>query len=137
MLHIVHATEDLLTPHAVFSIAGQRPFRLLSHYSATKFAVRGFTQAFAMELAPHGIRVNAYCPGIHDTQMWKDMDDDITKITGQAKGEAIKSMTDNLVALKRTGTPEDVAKLVSFLASDGAEYMTGQSVIIDGGVVFS
>lgn len=119
------------------SVVGFRPFPLLTHYSASKFAVRGLTQGMAMELAPHGIRVNAYCPGIHATKMWEEIDDRMGEIRGVAKGESIKRATESMIALKRTGEPEDVAKLVSFLASDDAEYMTGQSINIDGGIVMT
>lgn len=116
---------------------GFRPFPLLTHYSASKFAVRGLTQGMAMEMAPHGIRVNAYCPGIHATKMWDDIDDALGKINGRPKGESIKSFTKDLIALRRTGEPEDVAKLVSFLASEDSEYITGQSINIDGGIIMT
>ena len=90
-----------------------------------------------MEMAPHGIRVNAYCPGIHDTKMWEEVDEGLGKLQGRAKGESIKKYTQELIALGRTGTPEDVAKLVGFLASEEAEYMTGQSMISDGGIILT
>jgi len=114
-----------------------KPFALLTHYSASKWAVRGMTQGMAMEVAPHGIRVNAYCPGIHDTVMWEEVDEGLGKIQGRGKGESIKKYSEELIALKRTGTPEDVAKLVGFLASDEAEYITGQSIMIDGGIIMT
>lgn len=114
-----------------------KPFQLLTPYSASKFAVRGLTQGMAMELAPHGIRVNAFCPGIHATKMWELIDDHMGRIQGRPKGASLKKFTQENIALKRTGEPEDVAKLVSFLASDDAEYMTGQSINIDGGIIFT
>ena len=91
----------------------------------------------AMELAPHGIRVNAYCPGIHDTKMWEEVDEHLGKIQGRKKGESLKYYCDQLIALGRCGEPEDVAKLVAFLARDESEYITGQSMIIDGGIIFT
>lgn len=95
------------------------------------------TQGMAMELAPHGIRVNSYCPGIHDTKMWKEVDERLGKIQGRPKGDSIKKYCDELIALKRCGEPEDVAKIVAFLSSDASEYMTGQSIVIDGGIIFT
>lgn len=95
------------------------------------------TQGMAMEMAPHGIRVNAYCPGIHDTKMWEEVDSKLGELQGRPKGESIKKYTKELIALGRTGEPEDVAKLVGFLASDEAEYITGQSIMIDGGIIMT
>ncbi|PLR75693.1 diacetyl reductase [Bacillus sp. V3-13] len=118
------------------SIASYKGFSLLGIYSATKFAVRGLTQAAAQELAQFGITVNAYCPGIVDTQMWDLIDEKIGEYMNLEKGEAFKQFTQS-ITLGRPETPEDVAKFVSFLASPDSDYMTGQSVIIDGGVIFS
>jgi len=119
------------------SIVAYRPFALLSHYSASKFAVRGFTQAFAIEMAEHKITVNAYAPGIVDTAMWDVIDEELGKRSGAEKGETIKQYSEDKIALKRTSVPEDVAKCVSYLASPDSDYMTGQTLIIDGGIVFN
>jgi meso-butanediol dehydrogenase/(S,S)-butanediol dehydrogenase/diacetyl reductase len=116
------------------SIAGHSGFDRLGHYSATKFGVRALTQAAAKELAPHGITVNAYCPGIVDTAMWELIDDQLGGYLGTAKGEAMKQYS-QLITLGRVQTPEDVAGLVSYLAGPDSNYMTGQSVVIDGGIV--
>ena len=80
--------------------------------------------------------VNAYCPGIVDTAMWELIDEKFAKYQGLKKGEAIKKYA-QLIALGRVEQPEDVAAFVSYLASKDSDYMTGQSVIIDGGIVFS
>lgn len=119
------------------SIVAFKPFGLLSPYSASKFAVRGFTQAFAMELAKHKITVNGYAPGIVDTPMWDLIDEELGKTTGQKKGDTIKKYSDELIALGRTSVPEDVAKCVSYLASPDSDYMTGQTLVIDGGIVMN
>ncbi|KAG4075494.1 hypothetical protein HA402_003319 [Bradysia odoriphaga] len=119
------------------SIVGYRPFPMLSHYSASKWAVRGLTQAAAMELAKHKITVNAYCPGIVGTQMWDTIDHSLATYENKVKGEVIKEYSDKLIALGRTSVPDDVANFVSFLASKDSDYMTGQSVIVDGGIQFS
>jgi NAD(P)-dependent dehydrogenase (short-subunit alcohol dehydrogenase family) len=110
---------------------------MLSHYSASKFAVRGFTQAFAMEMAQHKITVNGYAPGIVGTAMWDLIDEELGKTTGAKKGETIKKYSEDLIALGRTSVPEDVSKCVSYLASPDSDYMTGQTLVIDGGIVMN
>lgn len=91
----------------------------------------------AMEMAPHGITVNAYAPGIVGTAMWDQIDSEIGKMKGVAKGETIKKYSSDLIALGRTSVPEDVAKTVSFLAGGDSDYMTGQTVVVDGGIIFT
>ena len=118
------------------SIAAHKGFGLLGHYSASKFAVRGLTQAAAQEWAEHGITVNAYCPGIVGTAMWELIDEKLTDMSGEPKGSALKKFSE-LITLGRVETPEDVASFVSYLAGADSDYMTGQSVMIDGGVLFA
>jgi meso-butanediol dehydrogenase/(S,S)-butanediol dehydrogenase/diacetyl reductase len=118
------------------SIVAYRPFTLLSHYSASKWGVRGLTQGAAMEWAQYGITVNAYCPGIVGTAMWDLIDEHLAKHEGLRKGQAIEKYS-NLIHLGRVSVPEDVAAFVSYLASPDSDYMTGQSVMIDGGIQFS
>jgi acetoin reductase-like protein len=122
---------------AAASIVAFKPFPLLSHYSASKWAVRGLTQAYAMELASHDIKVNAYAPGIVGTAMWDLIDEKLGEREGKKRGETIKKYTEDLIALGRTSVPEDVAKTVSFLASPDSDYMTGQTIVIDGGIIFT
>ena len=74
------------------SIAGHKGFGLLGVYSSSKFAVRALTQAAAQEWAEHGITVNAYCPGIVDTQMWVEIDHDLGAINAVGEGESMKAM---------------------------------------------
>jgi meso-butanediol dehydrogenase/(S,S)-butanediol dehydrogenase/diacetyl reductase len=118
------------------SIAAHKGFAMLGTYSASKWAVRGLTQAAAQEWAQHGITVNAYCPGIVGTKMWDYIDEKIAEAQGMKKGEAIAQFS-QLITLGRVETPEDVAAYVSYLASKDSDYMTGQSVMIDGGVLFA
>ena len=118
------------------SIAAHKGFAMLGHYSASKWAVRGLTQAAAQEWAEHGITVNAYCPGIVGTAMWELIDEELAKHMGLEKGEALQQFSE-LIALGRVEEPEDVAAFVSYLASRDSDYMTGQSVMIDGGIIFS
>lgn len=99
-------------------------------YSATKFAVIGLTQALAREVASHGIRVNAVCPGIvGGTPMRAQVERN-----GQALGLPPSSERAKGIPLGRLAAPEDVANVVAFLASDEAAYMTGQAINVTGGL---
>ena len=118
------------------SIVAFRPFALLSPYSATKWAVRGLTQGAAMEWAKHGITVNAYGPGIVGTAMWDLIDEKLAAEEGLAKGDAIKKYAGDIL-MGRVSVPEDVANLVSFLAGEDSDYITGQTMLVDGGMQFS
>jgi len=115
------------------SLAAKVGAPLLAHYSASKFAVLGWTQALARELAPHGIRVNAVCPGFVKTSMqsrevlWE----------AELRGLAPEAVLADYIAhtpLGRLEEPEDVADVVVFLCSDAARFMTGQGVNVTGGV---
>ena len=119
-----------------FSIVSFRPFLMIPIYCATKAAVRSLTQSLAMELAKENITVNAYAPGVVDSSMWETIDEGMRAINGLPKGENFKS-TKNSITLGRTSVPEDVAKMVSFLASPDSDYVTGQTMLVDGGMVFS
>ncbi|ROW15160.1 hypothetical protein VPNG_03090 [Cytospora leucostoma] len=122
------------------SIAALRPLPLLSHYSASKWAVRGLTQAYAMELAEHNITVNAYAPGIVGTGMWELIDEGLAKKSGRKdvkKGDMLRKYVEELTALGRVSVPEDVAKLVSFLCSSDSDFVTGQTQVVDGGISFT
>jgi meso-butanediol dehydrogenase/(S,S)-butanediol dehydrogenase/diacetyl reductase len=115
------------------SLAAKRPVILLAHYVASKYAVLGFSRSLALEVAKHGIKVNCVCPGLVKTSMqvreigWE------AKLRGltqeQVKEEYVKS-----IPLGRLEEPEDVAKVVLFLASEDADYMTGQGINITGGM---
>jgi len=122
---------------AAASIVAFKPFAMLSHYSASKWAVRGLTQAYAMEMAEHNITVNAYAPGIVGTAMWDLIDEELGKKKGAKKGDTIAKYSGELIALGRVSVPEDVAKLVSFLASRDSDYVTGQTQVVDGGIVMT
>lgn len=117
------------------SIAGHEGFPMLGVYSATKFAVRGLTQAAARELAPFGITVNAYSPGIVGTGMWELIDRRLSEYNGAPIGENFRKYSEG-IALGRPSTPEDVASFVSYLAGPDSDYMTGQAPLIDGGMVY-
>ena len=117
------------------SIAGHDGFAMLGVYSASKFAVRALTQAAAKEHAADGITVNAYCPGVVGTDLWVEIDKRFAELTGAAEGETYDKFVGG-IALGRAETPDDVAGFVSYLAGPDADYMTGQSGLIDGGLVY-
>lgn len=117
------------------SIAGHESYEMLSLYCATKHAVRSFTHSTAKELAPYGIRVNAYCPGVADTPMWERIDAAFVKHKGYQPKQAWNEFTSGILA-GRPQQPDDVANLVSFLASSDSDYITGQTILTDGGMVF-
>ncbi|WP_286955005.1 MULTISPECIES: acetoin reductase [Corynebacterium] len=118
------------------SIAAIKGFPILGAYSTSKFAVRGLTQVAAQELAPKGHTVNAYAPGIVGTGMWDLIDEELSKINGKPKGENFDEQVGD-IALGRTSEPEDVAGVVSFLASENSNYVTGQVILVDGGMLYN
>jgi len=112
-------------------------FVFTPHYAASKFGVVGITQSLAKEVAKEGITVNAFCPGIIETDMWAYNDQAWGKLLGNYKpGELMAEWVRN-IPMGRAGTGEDVAGLVAFLASDDAAYITGQTINVDGGLIMS
>ena len=125
-------TEGVIVNTA--SLAGKIGAPLLAHYAASKFAVVGFTQSLAKEVAGDGIRVNAVCPGFVRTSMqereiaWE----------GELRGmtpEAVREEYVTLTPLGRIEEPEDIAEVVVFLASDLSRFLTGESINATGGVL--
>ncbi len=115
------------------SLAGKVGAPLLAHYSASKFAVLGWTQALAREMAPHGIRVNAVCPGFVKTSMQEREVIWEAELRGMTP-EAVRAEYVSLTPLGRIEEPEDVADVVLFLCSEASRFMTGQGVNVTGGV---
>jgi len=108
----------------------------LAVYSSSKFAVRGLTQTAARDLAALGITVNAFCPGIVKTPMWDEIDRQVSEAAGKPLGYGTAEFAKR-ITLGRLSEPEDVSACVSFLAGPDSDYMTGQSLLIDGGMVFN
>lgn len=110
----------------IASIAGLRGGKGSPAYTASKHAVIGLTGDTATKHGPDGIRAVAICPGMIETAMTKDMLDD--------PSEATQNMLDG-IPLQRVGKPSEIGKLAAFLASDDARYITGTTVVIDGGMI--
>ena len=119
--HMLHEKKGCII--TISSMWGLRGASCESAYSATKAALIGFTRSLANELAPSGIRVNCVAPGVIDTDMLDELP------------EGVKDTLADDTPLGRLGTPEDIADLVSFLASDKAGFITGQVITSDGGFV--
>jgi meso-butanediol dehydrogenase / (S,S)-butanediol dehydrogenase / diacetyl reductase len=118
------------------SIAGKSGFPLFAAYSASKFAVIGLTQAGARALAEDGITVNAFCPGVVTTELWEQLDDEFIAIGETEKpGEALESFGAGIL-VGRLSTPDDITGLALFLASSDSDYITGQAINVDGGMIF-
>jgi len=115
------------------SLAAKLGAPLLAHYSASKFAVLGFTQALAREMGPHNIRVNCVCPGFVRTSMqerevqWEGTLRNMTP-------DAVRKEYISLTPLGRLEEAEDVADIVLFLASDLSRFLTGEAINASGGV---
>lgn len=109
----------------------------LAHYCASKFAVVALTQAAARTFGKDGIRVNSICPGNVATDMWKKIDEGFrhTGLTTR-ENEAFERFA-STAALRRPSTAEDLVGIARYLASSDSDFMTGQSIIVDGGTVFT
>jgi len=118
------------------SVAAHRGGKWQSAYSASKFAVRGMSQSVAQELAEHQITVNVYSPGVVHTPMWEGIDAEMSRRRGTQLGSEMAGMVAG-IPLGRLELPTDVAGVVAFLASPEAAYITGQSIVVDGGMWFS
>lgn len=118
------------------SVAGKVAFPGHTLYAASKFATRAFTIGFARELAPHGIQVNAICPGMVRTPLWSDISEKMQAKGADIDGARLVESFAEPVALKRSASPDEIAGVAVFLATSEADYMIGQCINIDGGLIF-
>lgn len=116
------------------SLSGLRGTYGNTAYSASKFALIGFTQSFALEAIEHNIRVNAVCPGFVDTEMARGIIEKKAHLANRSYDEQLELIVDALPSKKIT-TPEEVANCIIFLLSDAAENIVGESMKISGGSV--
>jgi meso-butanediol dehydrogenase/(S,S)-butanediol dehydrogenase/diacetyl reductase len=115
----------------IASVAGKNGAAGLSHYCGSKFAVVGFTNSLAKELASVNIRVNAICPGILRTQMWEYLAETM-KQGDETKEDAWQRYIKALIPMGRPQTPADIGQLAVYLSA--AENVTGQAMNVDGGM---
>jgi len=116
------------------SQAGHRGEALVAHYCATKAAVISYTQSAALALAEHRIRVNAISPGVIDTPMWKTVDSLFARFEDKDIGQK-KREVGEAVPLGYMGRPFEVARVAVFLAGAQSQYITAQTISVDGGNV--
>ncbi|WP_104022994.1 mycofactocin-coupled SDR family oxidoreductase [Gemmatirosa kalamazoonensis] len=112
------------------SVAGLRGMGRLSHYAASKWGLTGLTKSWAIELAPHGVRVNA----IHPTGVNTPMNDGLAELEGTTPQAIAERSAGNLLPVPWI-EPQDVAAAVLYLASDEARYVTGASLVLDAGLL--
>jgi meso-butanediol dehydrogenase / (S,S)-butanediol dehydrogenase / diacetyl reductase len=116
----------------ISSDVGKRGEANLAHYCASKFGVVGITQAIAMEVAKTGVTVNAICPAIMNTDMMKQIAKEAAALSGADATQTYAHLAD-VVPLGRATEPSDIANVVSFLCSEDAAFLTGQSLNVTGG----
>jgi meso-butanediol dehydrogenase/(S,S)-butanediol dehydrogenase/diacetyl reductase len=116
------------------SIASRQGFDNVAPYCASKFAVVSLTQSGARDLAKHDITVTGFAPGVVATEMWEQVDQDLMAIgAADRPGQAMEEFSSDILK-GRVATPHDITGTTTFLASRDSDYMTGQIVMIDGGM---
>ncbi|MEO8666934.1 MAG: SDR family oxidoreductase [Bauldia sp.] len=117
------------------SIAGRQGYDNIAPYCASKFTVISLTQSGARALAKHKITVNGFAPGVVNTPLWEQLDKDLMELgVSQRPGQAIAEFSAGIL-VGRAASPADITGTTTFLASPDSDYMTGQIMMIDGGMV--
>ncbi len=117
------------------SIASRQGFDNVAPYCASKFAVVALTQSGARDLAKHNITVNGFAPGVVATEMWEQVDKDLMDIgAADRPGQAMEEFSSEILR-GRVAKPADITGTTTYLAAPDSDYMTGQIVMIDGGMV--
>ncbi|MCF6764252.1 SDR family oxidoreductase [Thiotrichales bacterium 19S3-7] len=120
----------------VGSILSRQAFDDVIPYSCSKHAVLAMINGGAKALVDHNITVNGYAPGVVATELWNQLDKDLVKIGKfDHQGESMKRLADEMILMKRYSYPEDIVGTALYLASSDSDYMTGQLLMIDGGMV--
>ena len=120
----------------VGSILSRQAFDDVIPYSCSKHAVLAMINGGAKALVDHNVTVNGYAPGVVRTELWEQLDKDLVAIGKFEKlGESMDLLAENMILMKRYSYPEDVVGTAAFLASPDSDYMTGQLLMIDGGMV--
>ncbi len=116
------------------SIAGRQGYDNVAPYCASKFAVVSLTQSGARDLAKHDITVTGFAPGVVHTELWETLDRDLMEIgASERPGQAMEEFSAGILR-GRVATPDDITGTTTFLASPASDYMTGQIIMIDGGM---
>jgi meso-butanediol dehydrogenase/(S,S)-butanediol dehydrogenase/diacetyl reductase len=116
------------------SVASRQGFDNVAPYCASKWAVVSLIQSGARDLAKHGITVTGFAPGVVATEMWEEVDRDLMRIGASDRpGQAMEEFSSEILR-GRVAQPRDITGTTTFLASEDSDYMTGQIVMIDGGM---
>ena len=116
------------------SIAGKIGKSIATIYCASKACVISLSQAAAEALGPHNITVNCFSPGFVKTQMWDGLDKDLIKAGYRQEPNAVDELAKKRAILGRASTPQDLVGATTFLASSRSDYITGQNLMVEGGV---
>ena len=120
----------------VGSIVSRTAFLDVIPYSCSKYAVLGLIIGGAKALWQHKITVNGYGPGVVTTELWNQLDKDLVQIgMFEKEGQSLEHLRETMILMKKLSTPDDVKGTAAFLCSDESDYMTGQLLMIDGGII--
>ena len=120
----------------VGSIVSRQAFLDVIPYSASKHVTLALINGGAKALVEHNITVNGYGPGVVRTELWEQLDKDLVQIgMFEKEGQSMDHLAETMILMKRYSYPEDVVGTASFLASSESDYMTGQLIMIDGGMI--